>query len=163
MIQEVVFGLIVTVTLVSALMAVWHKNVFYNALWLSLCLFGVAGIFIYLNSEFLAVIEIIVYIGAISVAIIFAIMLSETMYVKSEKRNPLKVIRSVAAAAGLFIVLRRILSATTWASAPIEGDYSMKAVGHSLLTTQIVAFEAVSVVLLIAIIGALIILEKKKA
>ncbi len=161
-IQEGVFLAICAITIGSALMAVVLKNVFYCALWLSLCLFGVAGIFVYLNSEFLAIIEVIVYIGAISVAIIFAIMLSETMYVTKEKRNPRKFFRSLAVGVALFIVMRRVLSRAFWASAPIEGDYSIGAIGRALLTNQVLAFEAVSIVLLIAIIGALTILEGRR-
>ena len=162
MLQDVVFILIAFVTIAAALMAVWHRNVFYNAMSLILCLFGVACLFIYLNSEFLAILEVIIYIGAISVAIIFAIMLSETMYTKHETRSKAKLLRAVATGAALFLLLGRAFKNTTWKTASPEGDYSMREIGRMLLTNQLVAFEAVSLILLVAIIGALTILQLRK-
>src|SRR5205814_231636 len=94
MITEVIFAVLVAITLIGAILAVALKNVFYNALALILSLFGVATLFIYLNGEFLAIIEVIVYIGAISIAIIFAIMLSRPMLRSHEPRNAGKVMRS---------------------------------------------------------------------
>src|SRR3989344_6272915 len=163
MIADLVFLVIVTLTLTAAFMAVWLKNVFYNALSLIVCLFGVACLFIYLNSEFLAIIEVIVYIGAISIAIIFAIMLSQPMFQKNESRNRGKVLRSLLIAGLLFAGITRTLRATQWPVASVEGDYSMKAMGRAFLTTSLLPFEAVSLVLLVAIVGALFILSGKDA
>src|SRR3989338_4453474 len=123
---DIFFAAICMVMIVSALMAVSLKNVFYNALSLILCLFCVACVFIYLNSEFLAILEIIIYIGAI-----------------------------------LFFGIFKILKKSGWPLASIYGDYSMAAIGRSLLTTNVLPFEAVSLVLLVAIIGALVISNTK--
>ena len=163
MIAESVFIGIAVMTLIGAVLAVTLKNVFYNALSLILSLFGVACLFIYLNSEFLAVIEVIIYIGAIAIAIIFAIMLSQPMMQKFEARNPLKIVRSIMAAGLVGFGLWKVLAHTKWQAADIAGDYSLKAIGRSFLSTNLLPFEAVSVILLIAIIGALVISETKKA
>lgn len=157
MIIDAVFFAIVIMTLTAAFMAVWLKNVFYNALSLIVCLFGVACLFIYLNSEFLAIIEVIVYIGAISIAIIFAIMLSQPMSQKNEPRNSTKTLKSLLIAGFLFAGIFRTLSATQWSAGSVDGDYSMKAIGRALLTTSLLPFEAVSLILLVAIVGALVI------
>ena len=161
--QDIIFIGVVAITLVGALLAVSLKNVFYNALALILCLFGVACLFIFLNSEFLAVMEVIIYIGAISVAIIFAIMLSQPMFSQNEKRQPLKLGRSALIAGLLFAGLQPLLVGTRWANSGTAGDYSMRAIGKNFLTLSVLPFEAVSLVLLIAIIGALVISEKKRA
>ena len=163
MIIDIVFFAIVTLTLTTAFMAVWLKNVFYNALSLIVCLFGVACLFIYLNSEFLAIIEVIVYIGAISIAIIFAIMLSQPMTQKNEPRNLQKMFRSLLIAGFLFAGILRTLRATQWPAVSVEGDYSMKAMGKAFLTTSLLPFEAVSLVLLVAIVGALFLSAGKSA
>ena len=164
MIAETVFCAIVFITLVSAVMAVALENVFYNALSLILCLFGVACIFIYLNSEFLAVMEVIIYIGAIAIAIIFAIMLSRPMSQKKEPRSKTKIIRSMAIASVFFIGLVQVLCNSEWVNNVSDDmrDYSLRALGKSLLTVNVLPFEAVSLVLLIAIIGALLISETHK-
>ncbi len=59
--------------------------------------------------------------------------------------------------------LVRVIRVTAWPSAPAEGDFGMKAIGKTLLGTQVLAFEAVSLVLLIAIIGALVIADRENA
>ena len=105
MIQDYFFIGFSSILLLAAFLAVWLKNVFYNALALILCLFCVAVLFIFLNCEFLAVIEVIVYIGAISIAIIFAIMLSRPMLQAREKRAPLKTVRSLFISGLLFLAL----------------------------------------------------------
>ena len=158
---DFVFALIVAMTLAGAFLAVWLKNVFYNALSLIVCLFGVACLFIYLNSEFLAVMEVIVYIGAISVAIIFAIMLSRPMFQKHEKRNPVKLLTGFALAATLFWILSKVIVNTQWPTESLEGDYSIRAIGHTLLGAHILPFEVISVVLLVAIIGAIVIANRE--
>ena len=158
---DIVFISIVIITLASALMAVWLKNVFYNALFLILSLFGVACLFIYLNSEFLAIMEVIIYIGAISIAIIFAIMLSRPMFQRHEKRDVKKILRSLVIGALLFFGIAKTIHLTQWPQASVEGDYSMRAIGKMLLAQSVLPFEVVSLVLLVAIIGALVISNTK--
>ncbi len=159
--QDLVFLGIAGITLLGGILAVWPKNVFYNAMALILCLFGIAGLFIYMNSEFLAIVEVIIYIGAISVAIIFAIMLSRPWSGQHSRRKPEKVLRALFAAGLLFLGLLQVLRASPWSQGSTEGDYSIQAIGKSLLSTYALPFEAVSLILLIAIIGALIISNPK--
>ena len=159
---EIVFTLLVAVTLLGALLAVTLRNVFYNAMALILCLFGVATLFIYLNSEFLAIMEVIVYIGAISIAIIFAIMLSRPMLQTHEPRNFSKAVRSAGFAALFFTVLAKMIRSTSWPVGSEQGDYSIKNIGKVLLSTQALPFEIISVILLIAIIGALVISSQEE-
>ena len=160
--QDIIFIAIAAITLLGAVLAVWPKNVFYNAMALILCLFGVAGLFIYLNSEFLAVVEVIIYIGAISIAIIFAIMLSKPWAQEHSRRKPEKVLRSLFAAGLLFLALLQVLRASAWSKTSVEGDYSIQAIGKSLLSDYALPFETVSLILLVAIIGALVISSSKE-
>lgn len=159
---DTVFILFAGITLLGAVLAVSLKNVFYNALSLILCLFGVAALFIFLNAEFLAVLEVIIYIGAISIAILFAIMLSQPMFQQKKEREPRKVLRALFVAAFLFMGVWKTLSTAPWPKATLEGDYSMAAIGRLLLSSALLPFEAVSLVLLAAIIGALVISTSKE-
>ena len=163
MTQEVVFVAIAALTLVGAFIAVWLKNIFYNALGLILALAGIAALFLYLNSEFLAVMQVIIYIGAISIAIIFAIMLSSPAFRQNEPRSAPKVLRSLLIAVLVFGTLWRTLRATVWSPAGADGDYSIRAIGKALLSSYALPFEVVSVVLLVAIIGALLLSGKETA
>ncbi len=160
MIRETVFAGFVFMTLLGAFFAVWLKNVFYNALGLVLALFGVAALFIYLNCEFLAVMEVIIYIGAISIAIIFAIMLSHPGFRQDTPRSAQKILRSLLIAGLVFMFLRETVVKSAWAVSSPEGDYSMRAIGIALLKKFGLPFEVVSLVLLVAIIGALLLADR---
>jgi NADH-quinone oxidoreductase subunit J len=158
---DIVFLGLTAVTLFGAFLAVWLRNVFHNALGLILSLFGMAALFIYLDAEFLAVIQVIIYIGAISIAIIFAIMLSRPWSQKQAPRDTAKVSRALLAAALLFTGLLGLLRKTAWPSVE-SGDTSIRGIGRALLTVYALPFEAVSLVLLVAIIGALVISSWKE-
>ena len=161
-IADIIFIGLAATLLTAGVLAVWLKNVFYNALALILCLFCVAGLFIYLNSEFLAIMEVIIYIGAISIAIIFAIMLSRPMFQQHEKRDIKKVLRSFVIGALLFFGIIKTIRLTQWPLVSTEGDYSIHTIGKMFLSDSVLPFEVVSLVLLVAIIGALVILNPAK-
>ena len=154
--QDAVFIGVVGVTLLGAFLAVWLRNIFYNALGLILSLAGIAGLFLYLNSEFLAVMQVIIYIGAVSIAIIFAIMLSEPEFRQHEPRSAFKIIRGILIAGLAFFALQKTIRATAWVSASTDGDCTLRTLGRKLLTEYALPFEVVSLVLLVAILGALL-------
>lgn len=157
MVADAVFLAFAATVIGGAVFAVFFKNVFYNALGLGLSLFGVAGLYIYLGSEFLAVMQIIIYVGAIAIAILFAVMLSQPMWIESARTPEPKRLRAAVLAVILFILIARILLSATWPAASETGDYSIARVGELLLTRYLLPFEVISLVLLVAIIGALLI------
>ncbi|MEO0564643.1 MAG: NADH-quinone oxidoreductase subunit J, partial [Chloroflexota bacterium] len=77
--QYIVFGVFSLCTLLGAALTVWSRNLFHSALWLVVSLFGVAGLFVLLSAPFLAAIQILVYIGAIAILFIFAVMLTRSL------------------------------------------------------------------------------------
>ena len=122
-----VFMGFVGLTFLGAVMAVGLKNIFHNALSLALTLFGTAGIFVFLHSEFLALMQILIYAGAISIAIIFAIMLSPPLSMIPEKRNLTKILVSLVVSALTFVSFVYIFLKTPW---PVSdnldsGDFSV--------------------------------------
>ena len=76
---SVIFWILAFIIIVSALLVVTLKNIFHSALFLILCLFTIAGIYIMLNAEFLAAAQVLIYVGAVSILIIFAIMLTSNL------------------------------------------------------------------------------------
>ncbi|MGA8141750.1 MAG: NADH-quinone oxidoreductase subunit J, partial [Desulfobaccales bacterium] len=130
------FILVAAVTILGALIAVAARKIFHNVLGLALALFGVAGVFVYLNSPFVALMEVLIYVGAICVAICFAVMLSEPQYLPRPPRNPLKILAAMTGALAVFIFLALLLKKTTWVPAPERAsDWSVTTLGHYLLTT----------------------------
>lgn len=144
------------ITFLGALIAVGARNIFHNVLGLALSLFGVAGIFLYLNSPFLAMMEILIYVGAICIAICFAIMLSEPLYLPRPPRNPFKLLGAGLAAVLVFLMLLLLVKGTVWQPAALQVDHwSVKVIGHYLLTRYSLIFEVISLILLVAMIGAI--------
>lgn len=151
------FFLVVGVTILGALIAVGARNIFHNVLGLALAMFGVSGLFVYLNSPFVALMQILIYVGAICIAIIFAVMLSEPMHLPRPPRNPLKIQAAVAGALAVFIFFGMLLRKTTWTPAPERStDWSVTTIGHYLLTNYSLIFELISLLLLVAMLGAIV-------
>jgi NADH-quinone oxidoreductase subunit J len=155
---QVGFAGVVALTFAGALIAVFPRNILYNVLGLIVCLTGVAGLFLYLGSPFIALMELLIYVGAICISIIFAIMLSRPLHLSLPKRHFPKV--GLAAGVGLtvFVMLGAIISRTAWQPAPMRStDWSITTLGKYLLTRYDLVFEAISLVLLVAILGAIVI------
>jgi NADH:ubiquinone oxidoreductase subunit 6 (subunit J) len=151
------FVMVIGLTLLGALIAVGARNIFHNVLGLCVSLFGVAGIFLYLNSPFVALMEILIYVGAICIAICFAIMLSEPLHLPRPPRNMTKVLGAALGAGAVFAFLGMLLKQTKWTpAAKRSADWSVTTIGHYLLTNYALIFELVSLLLLVAMLGAIV-------
>lgn len=162
--QMIAFFVLAGITLYSAYRVAVDENIIHAALYLAIAFVGVAGFFLLLGAEFLAAVQVLVYVGAVMTVMIFAIMLSEMRDVRGE-RTPLvrKLISPYwsalpLAVAALFVVL--VLAA--WASSPVATtagaqEVTVKDLGKALLTTYVVPFEVASVLLLAAMVGAVVI------
>ncbi len=147
---------VLAVTFGGALIAVLAQNIFHAVLGLVFSFFGVAGLYVFLGSEFVAAMQVLIYIGAVCIAIMFAIMLSEPMYKPSAMPDPMKIGLAAGVAAVVFGIIALFILGTAWVKAvPVSADWSISAIGQALLTRYVVVFELISVVLLVAIIGAM--------
>lgn len=158
LLAQAAFAVIVVFTFTGALIAVLPRNILYNVLGLILCLTGVAGLFLYLGSPFIALMELLIYVGAICISIVFAIMLSRPLHLSLPKRHLPKVLGAGAVALGVFGVLAIIIFRTPWHPAFVRGnDWSIASIGAYMLTRYSLVFEVMSAVLLVAILGAILI------
>lgn len=127
---------------------------------LAFSLLGVAGLFFYLGSQFLALMQILICIGAVCIIIAFGVMVGPKPKLEAErrvigKRNSLLALSACLAA---LLLLSSTILAAKWTSAQIRsGDFSVRYLGENLLNQFCLPFELISVLLLVAIIGALII------
>ena len=158
LLAQTAFAVVVAFTFAGALIAVLPRNILYNVLGLILCLTGVAGIFLFLGSAFIALMELLIYVGAICISIVFAIMLSRPLHLSLPKRHLPKVGGALGVALLVFGVLVTIISRTPWQpAAERSNDWSVTTMGVYLLTRYDLVFEVMSVVLLVAILGAILI------
>jgi len=160
--QTAIFYILSGLIVGSAFMVVSLKNIFHSALFLVLCFFSVAGIYILLSAEFVAAVQVLIYVGAITVLLIFAIMLTAQLYSPSIRQSNEQVIPGIIIVGTLLIVTLSVLRRTSWriSTQGIEGQ-STVSIGKSLLTTYVLPFEVVSLVLIAALIGAIIIARKE--
>ncbi len=152
-----VFLFTIGMVIVGGLMAITAKRLVRCISGLALCFTGVAGIYYFLLSPFVAMMQMLVYVGAVSILIAFAIMLAtpEDEDTKTPKGAGLTGALGIAVASFMFAALTILGTQTKWQVFPRTGTGDMQAIGMDLLTTHSMVFELISVVLLIAIIGAI--------
>ena len=161
--QSVIFAILAGITLGSALMVVTSRNLLHSALWLIVSFFGIAGIFILLQAEFLAVVQVLVYIGAIAMLIIFAIMLTRRIMDPQQPRfnSQWGVVGGFAAL--LFVGLAAVVTRVAWPV--VAGEVPADAIaqlGVDFVGVYAVPFEIASVLLVVAMIGAIIIARERE-
>ncbi len=152
------FIVLAIVTLVAAILTVTVRNVVHAALALVGTFFGVAGIYLLLEAEFLAVVQVLIYVGAISVLILFAIMLTRGLM--QSTHTSLNSQWGVAALVcfALFLGMAGVAVTGHWlvGTTPITVDM-IPDLGKLLVTSYVLPFEIISLLLLGALVGALVI------
>jgi len=161
----VAFWILAAVILVSGFLVVSLKNIFHCALFLMLCLTGVAGIFVLLHAEFLAAAQVLIYVGAVSVLIIFAIMLTSNLARKKivqTNQNALVAFISclIFVVGALWLIKGTEVWNFTTGSLPAD---NVMTIGKLLMTQFMLPFEVVSVLLVAAMIGAIVLARGEEA
>ncbi len=169
------FWMLSFVTIVSAIGVVVSRNLIHAAMLLALCFVAVAGIFILLNAEFLAAVQVLVYVGGVITLIIFAIMLSEGITGQKILAHNRQSVTALGVAVVMAIAMILILlydqngyfvGVERWAPTPERNDFPAEAnsllIGRSLMSTYTLAFWIASIILTIAMIGALIIARSEE-
>jgi len=152
---DIIFVIIIFITLGGALMTVLSGSIIYALMGLVTTMFGVAGLYIYLNAPFLAMMQILIYVGAISVLITFAIMLIGPLYKKPKEWSyPLKFILAAVVALFSFFVFAKVILKTQWTVLSKPFAISAKDIGRLLFDRLTFPFELISLVIVVAIIGA---------
>lgn len=165
-VAKVVFILLSLVTLAGAAGVVLHRNLFRAALFLVLSFVGVAGLYVLLEAELLAMVQLLVYVGAISILIVFAVMLSRQLMSPEFRARNEQWLWGLGAAAVLFVVLAVVLLRVSWPVDPAKSPVapgSIASLGAALVSGEAYAlpFEVASVLLLVALVGAVIIAREK--
>jgi NADH-quinone oxidoreductase subunit J len=153
--EELAFWSLAVVLVGSALAVVLGKNLFHSVLWLALALTGTAGIFLLLDAEFLAAVQVLLYAGGIVTVVVFAIVVTERLVGTQLSHTSRSVIRGALVSVAFLAFILRWLSHTPLPldRAPMEGDVT-RAIGGSLLTSFVLPFELLAVILLVALLGA---------
>lgn len=153
-----VFLGMVLIIILGALVATNAASLIRAVSGLALCLVGVAGLYYFLGSPFLALMQLLIYAGAVCVAIVFAVMLAEPQGIeKFRKVHPLAGPAAIGAGALMAWGLAALAFKSSWPQAvPQVNPGAVEDVGRAMMTTFVVSFELISLILLVAIIGSLV-------
>ena len=164
-VHQVVFMAIALLAVVGSLIVVMARNLFHNALGLALAFFGVAGVYILAEAEFVGVAQVLVYVGAISTLITFAIMLTRNMMFGVTSQNNRQSGTAAIITIFTFLILAGLLGALDWpvAGEPItNGEALIAELGTAFVTEYVVAFILLALLLLVALAGAIVLARDRK-
>jgi NADH:ubiquinone oxidoreductase subunit 6 (subunit J) len=156
---EIVFGALAVLAVAAALLAVTSPKVVHCALWLVVCLGSVAGVYLVLGAEVVALVQLLVYIGAVVVLVIFALMLTRAPIAASRDLDaglPQRIAAGVAGAAVAVVVGGTLMVVSGDTVIGVDADRgSPEAVGAAIFGGWLLPFELLSVLLLAALVAAL--------
>lgn len=160
----IAFYLFAFITLVAASVVVFSKNIVHSAFSLLFAFFGVAGLYVLLMADFLAVTQLVIYVGGILVLVIFGVMLTNKVIDVQMKTGTVQVLPAIVVVGALTATLLIVFSSTDWKliPQPKEIEKTGAIIGELFLTTYVLPFEIASVVLLVALIGAAMIARREK-
>lgn len=167
MLPELFFGYFATVIVVLSLIIITRKNPVHSVMWMLLLFFHIAGMYLFLNAEFIAAIQVIVYAGAILVLFLFVVLL---LNLREELKTnsfisswPAALVLAVAILANVLMAIKSFVpgNAGQYTSALIQNESHVKVLGRVLYTEFLFPFEIASLILLIAIIGAIVLAKKR--
>jgi NADH-quinone oxidoreductase subunit J len=163
-ITQILFWALTAVALFSALLVVTSKNPVYSVLWLIVTFFTISGHYLLLNAQFLAIVNIIVYAGAIMVLFLFVIMLMNLSKETEPQKNKWMKMAGAVAGGSLLLVLVAALRTTESRMTELgSGDIGLiQNLGRVLFTEYVVPFEIASILFLSAMIGAVVIGKREK-
>lgn len=160
--DPIAFLILAVLTLSSAMMVVFSKNPVYSVLWLIVCFFSITGHYILLSAHFLAVVNLIVYAGAIMVLFLFVIMLLN-LNRETEPHKPM-FLKAAAVLSGCLLMIVLAASFQGYKQLPpalISDEFgTAKGVGKVLFTDFLLPFEVASILFITAIVGAVILGKK---
>jgi NADH-quinone oxidoreductase subunit J len=158
---DLIFYLFSALTLISALIVVTNKNIVHSAFFLLFTFFGVAGLYVLLAADFIAIVQLIVYVGGILILLLFGVMLTNkitNVEIRTENINIISAVIGVGIFSG--ILLAAIINAPWKINTPENPIPTTKILGTLLMQEYLLIFELLGIVLLIALIGAASIARK---
>lgn len=150
-------------TLLFALLVVMSRNIFHSAIYLALTLIGIACVYLYLDAEFLAIVQVLIYVGAIVTLFIFTIMLTAHNGIGSIRETIKRMWIPALASLAMFIILIKVMAnAARHAALPQTPSFTLPQLGKFLMSKYVLPFEVISLISLAALVGAIVIGRQEK-
>jgi len=168
MIAIIAFYLFATLTIASAMLVIFARNPVHSVLWLIMAFFNAAGLMLLLGAEFIAMLLVIVYVGAVAVLFLFIVMMLDIDFAALRSGFTRNLPFGLIVA---FVLLAEIIVAVSaWKAGPITGGAqpvatsqpNIEAVGELLYTRYLFPFELAGLILLVAMIGAIVLTHRSR-
>jgi NADH-quinone oxidoreductase subunit J len=154
--SDLAFWVLSVMLVGSALAVVLSKNLFHAVLWLALALTGTAGIFLLLNAEFLAAVQLLLYAGGIITVVVFAIVVTERLIGERLSQTNRGVVSGALVSGGLLAIIVSTLMRRQLPSTPLPQPADLTLLlGKQVLTTFVLPFELLALLMLAAMLGAI--------
>lgn len=160
--SAILFYLFSFITVGSAVVMVFSKNIVYSAFALMFTLIGVATLYVLLYADFVAATQLLVYVGGILILILFGVMLTTQKFSAGLKTITVNIVPASVLSAGVAGLLFYVFFTTEWTIEITEQNETVSTLGTMLLSDFILPFQAAGVLLLVAIIGALLMSTSSK-
>ena len=154
-VAEIIFLLIILITMCGGAMTVLSGSIIHALLGLVTAMFGIAGLYVYLNSPFLAMMQILIYVGAISVLIAFAVMLAGPFYLRPKEWTTLGKFGAAIVVAFVSLLLFFRFVQETFPRMVPAFDMGTKDIGRVFLGELMLPFELISLLIVVGILGAI--------
>ncbi len=157
------FYLLAGLAIMGAGGVAFSKNIVYSALSLMVAFFGVAGLYVLLGADFVAGVQVLVYVGGVLVLTLFAVMLTQQISDVKVSNRSVAAPAALVITSGIFAILYKVYAGATWHTAPAAETAvsSTYGIGNALLTDYILPFELASLVLLSVLVGAVVLSRKE--
>lgn len=159
----VAFYLLAATIVVSALLVVMLKNIVHSVLWLAVCFVSMGGLFLTLDADFLAAVQVLVYAGAVCIMVVFGIMHIQRGNMGSTNlfNNQTKAAAGVVAL--VLVVCGYLVATTPWASPAVAvPEKTVESIAEIMLTKYVIPFEVAAILLLVALVGAIFLAKEVK-
>lgn len=164
LVGEVIFYCFAALTIGSAIVVVFAKNLMHSAFSLLFTFFGVAALYVFLGADFLAASQMVIYVGGILILLLFGVMLTQKLYDLKMKSETYQFWPALVLVAAVFLTLVTVMIRTTWHNVgerppnPTTAD-----IGGLFMKQYILPFEVASIFLLVALIGAAMIVRRRRS
>jgi NADH-quinone oxidoreductase subunit J len=170
MIQAIAFYLFAAVVLISGFMTITSRNPVHSVLWLILAFFNAAGLMLLCGAEFIAMLLVIVYVGAVAVLFLFVVMMLDIDF--AEMRAGFVRYAALGALVALVLACEIFIAIGAWSAGGLQLDQriaptpdkmsNIEAIGHLLYSHYLFVFEGAGLVLLVAMIGAIVLTHRAR-
>jgi NADH-quinone oxidoreductase subunit J len=154
-VYTIAFYLLATLCLAAAAGVIFQKNLVHSALCLALTFIGIAGLYVLLQADYLAAVQLLVYNGAVAIMIVIGVMLTQQGDMAKSNPNNHLAVPAALVTAGLLAVSGWSIYGTKWTISSQTPATSLEAISKLLFNDYAIAFEAAAVLLLVAMVGAI--------